>query len=1118
MSLFSEKDFRPVIALLLAGLVGVAFYVLLRNQAFRWAGLPLSDTREAAIERSADFLRMQGYNITSLERAGRFWTINSPSIYLEKELGTAKTNELLRSDFLPVWGWSTRFFQPLEKEEYIVWWSPRGRFVGFHHDILREKKLPKLSKEEGRALASKFLSKYFPDEFHAYTLVEESTSTKADRQNHTFRWKRNEGPAETRIYLQAIVSGNELTSVIQQIEVPESFLRKEDEIESRRYLLMQLTSNLDLLLTLGTYLFLFLAWSRKWLRWKPALLFAGTLFVLHLFNTLNSLPLLWYKYNTTDTTATFWSTTVGYSTLSLLGLTVWLTFPFASADAMGRLQDKSYYSLGEITSLNFFKSRPFLLSTLAGFGAAGVHLGFVVLFYVIGREVFGFYNPLDLPYSNLLSTSVPWVQPLLTGLEPALKEESIYRLFAIPAVLLLTKRKWVAILLPAVLWGFLHSGYYVDPIYTRGLELTLVGIFLGIVFLKFGVWATIVSHYTYNATISSSLLLASDNLYFQIASAVVIGIFGIPLLFILIRKMVGLKLLPLSFQHLVWTKEASFDYSKGERRQSIPTPALDLRMPCIILVLTGIGTLLISTTINWEWPKFDINRDVAIATARSKLTKLGHSLDQSKVSAIFESSVRPSIITKYIRERLPEDQVEQFLQRYQPEVPQWLVQFVTPGQAHRCWISLRYGSQTRSFACRMPEDAPGENLSPEVSRNLTTAYLVAEQKLNLLKLEYAGLTERDRPHRTDVTHWWKDPSAKVGDLNRYINATISDGKISSFTSYLEPPESFLRAQQKTTTWEMIQKVFMFISYGGIGFLFFRSLFDRDVLTRWRDPLPIRLGIYVSCLSLVSWLNTFPSFWSDYDSTTTVATYLAQKLIFLFGQMAFAGIDTYIVVLLFLYLTPQVFSSAPTREEFHRFVYTWPWRWRGVRASFLWAFAVLNLQLFLTCILKLFTSAAIPGSFETAFSPFSTFLPVSTVILDDFPRVLLTFGAISVILSAAKKYLPKWISITFLVLLLTSFLEIESPEIWESVRSVIFWLTFWWISLRVIRFHLPFYFWYSFLSGVMKFFPWLVYGTGTFYQQALLGACGTLLLVLAVFAKRRVKTHDINGKLPERVPV
>jgi hypothetical protein len=60
-------------------------------------------------------------------------------------------------------------------------------------------------------------------------------------------------------------------------------------------------------------------------------------------------------------------------------------------------------------------------------------------------------------YSNLLSTQLPWVKPLLSGVPAALTEEAAYRLFAISMLVWWTGRRWLALGVPAVLWAFLHT-------------------------------------------------------------------------------------------------------------------------------------------------------------------------------------------------------------------------------------------------------------------------------------------------------------------------------------------------------------------------------------------------------------------------------------------------------------------------------------------------------------------------------------------------------------------------------------------------------------------------------------------------------------------------------------
>ena len=74
-------------------------------------------------------------------------------------------------------------------------------------------------------------------------------------------------------------------------------------------------------------------------------------------------------------------------------------------------------------------------------------------------------------------------------------------MFSISFLTRFLRSKTIAILIPAVVWGFLHSNYYVEPIYSRGVELALVGIVLGWAYLRFGILSAILCHYTYNSVL-----------------------------------------------------------------------------------------------------------------------------------------------------------------------------------------------------------------------------------------------------------------------------------------------------------------------------------------------------------------------------------------------------------------------------------------------------------------------------------------------------------------------------------------------------------------------------------------------------------------------------------------
>src|SRR5271157_200586 len=153
---------------------------------------------------------------------------------------------------------------------------------------------------------------------------------------------------------------------------------------------------------------------------------------------------------------------------------------------------------------------------------AAAHIGFIVAFYMLAGKL-GAWAPQDLNYENSASTVFPWISGAAIGLTAATSEEFLFRLFAVPFVARLTRFRWIAIAVPAFLWGFLHSNYPQEPAYIRGIEVGLIGIVAGMVMLRWGIVATLIWHYTVDASLVGLLLIRSDNLYFKI-SGIVVGL------------------------------------------------------------------------------------------------------------------------------------------------------------------------------------------------------------------------------------------------------------------------------------------------------------------------------------------------------------------------------------------------------------------------------------------------------------------------------------------------------------------------------------------------------------------------------------------------------------------
>jgi membrane protease YdiL (CAAX protease family) len=164
-----------------------------------------------------------------------------------------------------------------------------------------------------------------------------------------------------------------------------------------------------------------------------------------------------------------------------------------------------------------------------GLMLGGVSFGYVTLFYVIAVRFFNGWTPLDAPGGYAVATPFPFLGPLAAGIIPATTEELLFRLIGITAILLALKKRWLALLIPGALWAFAHTGYVTDPIILRGVELTIEAVMLGLFFLRFGVFVTIMSHFVFNAGLTALPLLRSSDPYFVASGLIVIAVMLIPI-------------------------------------------------------------------------------------------------------------------------------------------------------------------------------------------------------------------------------------------------------------------------------------------------------------------------------------------------------------------------------------------------------------------------------------------------------------------------------------------------------------------------------------------------------------------------------------------------------------
>ena len=81
------------------------------------------------------------------------------------------------------------------------------------------------------------------------------------------------------------------------------------------------------------------------------------------------------------------------------------------------------------------------------------------------------------------------------GLLPAVSEEGMSRLFLIPFLQKHTKSTFIAVFISSLLWGLAHAAYPAQPFFIRVVEVGIGGIFISIIFLRFGILPALIWHF-----------------------------------------------------------------------------------------------------------------------------------------------------------------------------------------------------------------------------------------------------------------------------------------------------------------------------------------------------------------------------------------------------------------------------------------------------------------------------------------------------------------------------------------------------------------------------------------------------------------------------------------------
>ncbi|HEX7057384.1 MAG TPA: CPBP family intramembrane glutamic endopeptidase [Bacilli bacterium] len=129
---------------------------------------------------------------------------------------------------------------------------------------------------------------------------------------------------------------------------------------------------------------------------------------------------------------------------------------------------------------------------LRGYAIAAIILGIQAVLFATEGRLFAVWSVED-PTSSIYNLFWPALFPLLAW-AAAISEEAVYRLFGIALCKKLFRNTFIAMLIPSFFWAMLHVGYPFYPFYTRLIEVTILGLFFGLAFLRYGLLTSLFAH------------------------------------------------------------------------------------------------------------------------------------------------------------------------------------------------------------------------------------------------------------------------------------------------------------------------------------------------------------------------------------------------------------------------------------------------------------------------------------------------------------------------------------------------------------------------------------------------------------------------------------------------
>jgi membrane protease YdiL (CAAX protease family) len=632
--------------------------------------------------------------------------------------------------------------------------------------------------------------------------------------------------------------------------------------------------------------------------------------------SLNQFPLQEFGYPTTDSYGSFVSSQVLQAVVSALGYGGLLFVIAAAAEPLYRAAFPGRISLGNLFRPSGLRTKRFFLGAILGISLTAIFIAYQTVFYIVASRN-GAWSHADVPYDDPLNTRFPWLFVLFGGFFPAVSEEFLFRMFAIPFLRNLTRSLTVAVVLAAFLWGFGHTGYPNQPFYIRGVEVGIGGVALGLIMLRWGILPTLVWHYSVDAMYSAMLLLRSHNLYFRLSGAASAGLVALPVVVALAAYLIrggfepetgmlnadegGPAPQPTEAPSGPVAAATGYRPLSGRRRLA----AAGLAVACLL-------TLPIHTSHFGESPSYKLTSGEARAAADAFLRERG--LDHGGFQAVTFPSAHwggdDSLAAKYFLERRSVSAASALFERNRP-VQVWATRYFKPLEREETTVAVHPETgKVTGFQNAVPEDRPGADLSPDAARQIAVPF-AASRGWNVSAMELKENGSEKKKARRDYTLVWEarpGDARNVADARYRLEIVVSGDRATAARAYWKLPEEWSRDRERQNAISIALVALRILAIAGavVWAIWLLVRNTRAGLIPWRAALT--LATVPALLAVVSPLCSLSLLLKDYPTAIPLGTYQAMEAALVAMTVIFAFIMMTAAAALLLSLFPEGVAS------------------------------------------------------------------------------------------------------------------------------------------------------------------------------------------------------------------